>query len=108
MDVAFYGALGQLLFVCKVQLAHGRFEIVPPQGQIMCHIPKFPLNPGRYNFKLWCQANRVAADVIFDAGTLMVEAGDFYGTGNLPRKNPEGIVMVDHRWELVETADSHE
>jgi lipopolysaccharide transport system ATP-binding protein len=101
IDVAFYGMLGQLLFYCKAQLGHGKFEVIPPKGQISCHIPNFPLNPGRYNFKLWCESNRIVADKIEDAGALLVEAGDFYGTGNLPTKNPEGIVMVEHRWDII-------
>ncbi|NLG98781.1 MAG: ABC transporter ATP-binding protein [Chloroflexi bacterium] len=102
MDLAFYGALGQLLFLCKVQLARGNFEVLPPQGVVACRIPRFPLTPGRYRYKLWCQVNRVTADRIEDAGVLPVEAGDFYGSGYLPNKNPEGIVMVDHEWELVD------
>lgn len=105
IDLAFYGALGQLLFFCKVQLARGNFEILPPQGVIACRIPKFPLPPGRYPFKLWCQVNRVMADRIEEAGVLPVEAGDFYGSGLLPTKNPEGIVMVEHSWELVDPDD---
>lgn len=102
MDLAFYGALGQLLFVCKVQLARGNFEILPPRGAVACRIPKLPLPPGRYRYKLWCQVNRTTADRIEDAGVLTVEAGDFYGSGFLPTKNPEGIVMVEHDWSLVE------
>ena len=105
VDIAFYGSLGQLLFFCKVDLAQGKFEEIPASGQIACHIPRFPLNPGRYSFKLWCQSNLVAADRIEDAGTLLVEAGDFYGTGKLPNKNPEGIVMVDHHWDIVNGGD---
>ncbi len=101
MDVAFYGALGQLLFYCKVQLGRGRFEVIPPAGQIACHIPNFPLSPGRYRFKLWCQSSRSTADLIENAGMLQVEAGDFFGTGNLPTKNAEGVVMVPHHWNLV-------
>jgi lipopolysaccharide transport system ATP-binding protein len=100
MDIAFYGSFGQLLFFCKAQLARGKFEVIPPEGTITCHIPKFPLSPGRYSFKLWCQANRETADKIENAGVLLVEAGDFYGTGNLPSKNQEGIVMVEHSWDL--------
>jgi homopolymeric O-antigen transport system ATP-binding protein len=102
IDIAFYGTLGQLLFFCKAELGTGKFETIPPEGRIACHIPDFPLNPGCYRFKLWCQANHVVADKIEDAGTLLVEGGDFYGTGHLPRKNPEGIVMVKHTWAIVE------
>ncbi len=102
MDVAFYGPLGQLLFFCKAQLAHGNFEILPPSGTVAVHIPKFPLSPGRYRYKLWCQTNRVTADRLEDAGILSVEAGDFYGTGYLPTKNPDGVVMVEHSWKLAE------
>lgn len=102
IDLAFYGPMGQLLFYCKAQLARGNFELLPPRGRIACHIPKFPLPPGRYRYKLWSQVNRVTADKVEDAGVLPVEPGDFYGSGFLPTKNPEGIVMVDHRWELVD------
>ncbi|HZW03422.1 MAG TPA: ABC transporter ATP-binding protein [Anaerolineaceae bacterium] len=102
MDLAFYGALGQLLFFCKAQLARGNFESLPPAGVVACRIPKFPLPPGRYPYKLWCQVNRVTADKVEDAGVLAVEAGDFFGSGFLPTKNPEGIVMVEHDWELVD------
>lgn len=101
VDVAFYGAYGQLLFFCKTHLGRGKFEEIPPQGVIVCQIPKFPLPPGRFRYKLWCQANREVADKIEDAGILPVVAGDFYGSGNLPAKNPEGIVMVEHSWSLL-------
>ncbi len=102
MDVAFYGPLGQLLFFCKAQLAHGNFDVLPPRGAVCVHIPKFPLSPGHYHYKLWCQSNRVTSDRLEEAGTLAVEAGDFYGTGYLPTKNPDGIVMVEHSWKLGE------
>lgn len=105
MDLAFYGAMGQLLFFCKAQLTRGNFESLPPQGVIACLIPKFPLPPGRYRYKLWAQVNRITADKIEDAGVLPVEPGDFFGSGFLPTKNPEGIVMVDHRWDLVDDRD---
>ena len=102
MDVAFYGSFGQLLFFCKVELGRGLFETLPPQGTVSCYIPRFPLNPGRYRFKLWCGVNGSVADRLEDAGELLVEAGDFFGTGNLPRKNADGIVMVEHNWDVCQ------
>ncbi len=102
MDIAFYNPLGQLLFFCKARMACGSFDVLPPWGRISCHIPKFPLSPGRYRFKLWCSVGGHTADRIEDAGVLQVESGDFYGTGNLPTRNPEGIVLVEHSWQVVE------
>jgi lipopolysaccharide transport system ATP-binding protein len=105
VDVAFYGVMGQLLFVCKAQWSRGRFATLPGQGRIHCHISRFPLSPAIYRVKLWSDVNRLLADRLEDAGTLVVEAGDFFGTGRLPEKNPEGIVLVEHTWHVVQQHD---
>ena len=104
VDIGFFGPIGQLLFYCKAKLAHGNFDTLPPGAQIACHIPSFPLSPGRYRIKLWSESNRVTADRIDDAATLTVKRGDFYGSGHLPIRNPKGAVMVKHSWDLLSSS----
>jgi len=99
--IAFYGSFGELLFAPHVRLTHGAFEEIPPKGQMICRIPKLPLTPGSYRFSLEMGiAPDNLIDRIEDAGVLLVEPGDFYGTGNLPLQQHTKAVMVDHQWEL--------
>jgi lipopolysaccharide transport system ATP-binding protein len=99
--IAFFGSFGELLFAPHVRLTHGAFEEIPPKGQMVCRIPKLPLTPGNYRFSLEMGiAPDNLIDSIEDAGMLIVEPGDFYGTGNLPLQQHTKAVMVDHQWEL--------
>jgi lipopolysaccharide transport system ATP-binding protein len=108
VDIAFYGPFGQLLLLCKAELTHGGFEVLPGgRRQLRCHIPKFPLSPSSYRVKLWCEVSGVLADRIEDATRLTVESGDFYGSGFLPKGHPDGIVLVDHQWRVSSNGASH-
>ena len=99
--IAFFGSFGELLFAPHVRLTHGAFEQIPSKGQMVCHIPKLPLTPGSYRFGIEMGiAPDYLMDSIDDAGTLFVEPGDFYGTGNLPLRQHQKAVMVDHSWEI--------
>jgi lipopolysaccharide transport system ATP-binding protein len=107
-SIEFHGSFGELLFVCEARLARGNFTELPPRGQVACHIPKLPLNPGQYNMSISfvlgtsnLKTPGVVLDRIDDAGKLLVEAGDFYPTGNLPLEMHRATVMVDHEWHLV-------
>jgi lipopolysaccharide transport system ATP-binding protein len=100
--IAFHGSFGELLFVCHVRLGRGTFDELPPDGQLICHIPKFPLTPGRYRFSIEIGiAPAFLMDSIDDAGSLFVEPGDFYGTGNLPMRQHQSAVMVEHDWHVL-------
>jgi hypothetical protein len=101
LDIAFYGPLGQLMFVCKASLSKGGFSVLPGDDHsILCAIPKLPLSPSQYRVKLWCSCERKVSDRIENATTLTVEPGDFYGTGILPKRSHEGVVMVEHKWSV--------
>ena len=101
IDIGFHGPMGQLLFLCKASLAHGWFETLPAgRHQISCTIPKLPLSPAEYRIKLWAGCASSHSDRIENAASLLVEPGDFYGTGFLPRRSQEGIVMVEHSWAV--------
>ena len=104
--IAFYGSFGELLFVCHVRLARGAFEEIPGRGRMVCHIPKVPLVPGYYRYSLEVGvAPDYLMDSIDDAGSLYVESGDFYGTGQLPMRHHQKAVMVEHTWDIQAAED---
>jgi lipopolysaccharide transport system ATP-binding protein len=77
------------------------FEALPSRGTIVCRVPNLPLQPGRYSFNLFCTVGGEVADWIQNAGTLDVEAGDFFGTGRLPPIE-QGAFLLHHSWALAE------
>ena len=100
-SVEFLGLMGELLFVCEVRLGRGgRFTEVPPKGKLVCHIPNFPLSSGSYGFNLTAKTTNII-DHIKNAGTITVEDGDFYGTGQVPGTKHRSVVMVQHRWDIL-------
>ncbi|WP_187260548.1 ABC transporter ATP-binding protein [Pontibacter beigongshangensis] len=68
-------------------------------GIIECVIPKFPLVEGKYTINISLHLNGRPYHKIKDALSLIVENGDFFGSGKLP--NPkESKILVNHNWNL--------
>jgi len=103
--ISFFGSMGEMLFVCKASLAHGHFDLLPGgRHTISCTIPKLPLSPAEYRVKLWAGSLDSHSDKIENAASLVVEPGDFYGTGVQPHRKRAGIVMIEHSWSFGESA----
>jgi lipopolysaccharide transport system ATP-binding protein len=98
LHVTFYTTLGQFMFNCSSEGSGYPFEALPAAGQVICHIPKLPLAPGRYVFNLFSTVGGEIADWVTQAGSLTVEAGDFFGTGKL-KTHDEGF-LVSHSWTV--------
>lgn len=103
IHITFYTTLGQFMFNCSSEASGHPFEVLPPKGQVVCHVPELPLAPGRYVFNLYSTVGGVMADWVTQAGSLNVVAGDFFGTGQLKTHN-EGF-LVKHKW-TVSSANS--
>jgi lipopolysaccharide transport system ATP-binding protein len=71
--------------------------IRPGQGRVTVVIPKMALIPGRYYLTLYSAAGGVVADWIKNASVFDVEAGDYYGTGQLPAHG-QGLFLLEHRF----------
>jgi lipopolysaccharide transport system ATP-binding protein len=91
------------MFNCSSEASGHPFELLPPKGRVVCHIPQLPLAPGRYVFNLFSTVGGVVADGVTQVGSLNVVAGDFFGTGQLKTHN-EGF-LVKHKW-TVSSANS--
>jgi lipopolysaccharide transport system ATP-binding protein len=96
MHIAVYTTVGHFMFNCASEASGHRFDVLPPKGQLVCHIPELPLAPGRYVFNLYSTVGGVVADWVQQAGVLNVVTGDYYGTGQLKTHN-EGF-LVKHKW----------
>lgn len=73
----------------------------PTRGRVECVIPRLPLNEGRYFYNVLAEsgADYNTEDWVQGAGWLLIEPGDFWGTGRtIEQKFP---VLLDHSWTLV-------
>jgi lipopolysaccharide transport system ATP-binding protein len=96
VHIAFYTALGQFMFNCSSEACGYPFDVLPPEGEVICRIPALPLAPGHYVFNLFSTVRGSIADWVERAGSLKVVAGDFFGTGQL--KTHDHGFLVRHSW----------
>ncbi len=68
--------------------------------QIVLDIPHLSLMPGTYRLSLHCAVDGVVADAIEQAMAIMVEPGDFFGTGRLPVVGSQSAVLLPHAFKV--------
>ncbi|HEU4768361.1 MAG TPA: ABC transporter ATP-binding protein [Pyrinomonadaceae bacterium] len=81
------------------QIAGDVFDSVARDGYFTCKIKKLPLMPGNYTAGLIVRSNETVLDWIQQAVTLVVEPGDFYGTGRMPPASHSGV-LLEQEWSL--------
>jgi lipopolysaccharide transport system ATP-binding protein len=92
---------GRLLMCFYSSAGGGDFERLPRVGQLVCHVPRFPLVPGVYSVDIHSRVNqKVSADNILSAATFEVLTGDFFGNGVSLRDM--GDFLCDHTWGVRE------
>lgn len=92
--------LGQPLFRASSYDTNQEHQAFPAEGRVRCTVPRLPLVPGRYHATIEMRVHGVVTDYLQSAFVLIVEPGDFYGTG---RVNSHSPVLLDHRWQLLES-----
>ena len=93
--------LGQRVLVWSTHLADRDFPELPADAvNIQVRIPRMTLAPGRYGFTLFSSVNQEIADWVKNAGTFDVEAGDFYGSGQMPPQG-QGYLVMEHDFHLA-------
>ncbi len=91
--------MGQRLFMCLSRVSHYGLLDLSGGDEVLCHIPRLPLLPGKYSVSAWCKIDGQLADDISTAFTLDVLESDFYNTGKLS-PNDGGDITIDHSWEV--------
>jgi lipopolysaccharide transport system ATP-binding protein len=77
-------------------------DMSPGRGNVRVVIPKMPLTPGRYRLTIYSTVNGIIADWIKNAAIFDVEAGDYYGTGQLPERGDMGALLLPHHFVVSE------
>ncbi|HKZ78748.1 MAG TPA: ABC transporter ATP-binding protein [Pyrinomonadaceae bacterium] len=89
---------GQRIVLFSSHLASRDFSKLPATvSSLELRIPRMTLAAGRYTFTLFASVNGEIADWIKHAGTLHVEDGDFFGTGQMPPPG-QGCFVMDHEF----------
>ena len=106
VSLAVKDRLGTSVLHHRTNFTHQNFTQVPSKGYFVFRVPKLPLAPGTYTVNLFVGINEKPCDMIEDAATLTVEAGDFFGTGHQgqPSYCP---VLVEGDWQLSTNTDQH-
>jgi len=101
VSVGIENAMGQRVTTWSTSYAGGDFRSVP-SGEFVVdiHLPRLALLPGSYQYYLFTTVNGDVADWLLPAGSFEVEAGDYYGTGQLPGPR-DGIFISDHAITLT-------
>lgn len=100
ISVGIHGAYDEHLFHLATDTAQEDFPELPPAGEVTCNVPQLPLQPGSYPFNVFSRVGLEIADWIQHAGSLEVEAGDFFSSGRLPPPG-QGSFLVAHSWSSL-------
>jgi lipopolysaccharide transport system ATP-binding protein len=93
--------MGQRVALLDTMLVGTGFSCLPTgQASVRVIIRKMALAPGRYRLTMFSIANNAIADWIENAGSFDVEAGDFYGRGQL-MLDEQGKFLLDHQFTVA-------
>ena len=96
---------GQRICVLQTDYVGPNLAELHSTGRIICSIPDLSLAAGVYRFNVFLSSNRQIVDWVDSAGTITVEAGDYYGSGKYPERQ-DGSILIRHTWES--TVDKEE
>ena len=96
---------GSSVSLLSNELAGDSVDCIGKEGFFTCKIKKLPLAPGSYTASLIIRSNEIILDWILQAATIVVEPGDFYGTGRLPPQT-HGAVLLEQEWAACNSHES--
>jgi lipopolysaccharide transport system ATP-binding protein len=93
-------ALGDPLFMTHNRMTGQPFCISSREGSFQVRIPKLPLPAGDYSITYSLMKDDQYLDYMCQAKRLRVEAGDFFGTGEIPPSS-HGKILVHADWSVA-------
>jgi lipopolysaccharide transport system ATP-binding protein len=100
IGISIYNNAGSILSVLYASYMRGAFQSIPTQGTFRCIVNRLPLVPGYYRVSARVYENGVEADCPRDGvGFVLVEEGDYYGTGHAPSHRNASFFM-DGEWRV--------
>ncbi|MBM4043368.1 MAG: ABC transporter ATP-binding protein, partial [Planctomycetes bacterium] len=93
--------LGAPVFLHHNRLVRHNFGPLGARGAFVCRIRRLPLPSSTYrlSYSVMRDRGRTPIDSVAGAYSLVVEAGDYYGSGELPPAS-HGCCLVDASWRL--------
>jgi lipopolysaccharide transport system ATP-binding protein len=88
---------GSFVSLLSSELAGMSIDSICEDGFFSCKIRKLPLAPGSYTASLIIRSSETILDWIQQAVTIVVEPGDFYGTGRMPPASHAGV-LLEQEW----------
>lgn len=104
--ITIYSPMGECMFYCDTSVAHQdrRQTKLPSKGIVTCTLPNLPLAAGTYRLNLLIHQHGMQLDHVVGATKLVVEDGDFFGTGRqMPTNYPR--TLVTQNWTLQDAAE---
>ena len=98
VQLEFYDMYGQLCFIANNGISNHSIPKVSERQEVVCHIPKFPLNTNMYFINASVFVTNQLADEVLNVMSVEVEPGLFYETGKLPQAN-KGF-LVEYEWRV--------
>jgi lipopolysaccharide transport system ATP-binding protein len=92
---------GSFVSLLSSELAGGEIDAIGKDGFFSCKIRKLPLAPGSYTASLIIRSSQVIVDWIQQAATIIIEPGDFFGTGRMPPSS-QGGVLLEQEWGVCD------
>jgi lipopolysaccharide transport system ATP-binding protein len=93
--------LGQRIAHCSNDTTNQAIDFLSKgHHSVIITFEKFPLKGGIYTFSLYSSVNGEIADWIQDAGSFVVETGDYYRTGKLPPEG-QGSIFIDQDFSVL-------
>jgi len=100
VSIGLNNALGQRVTTWSTSYVGGDFPMTPATDFCVgITLPRVALIPGAYTYNLFATVSGDIADWLQPGGSLTVEAGDFYGSGQLP-EGRDGTFMSEHAFTL--------
>jgi lipopolysaccharide transport system ATP-binding protein len=95
--LGFLDGMSQRIMYLDSRFTGSDIAELPPNGELVCEIPRVHLAPGRYRLEMWLQTGAREQDRISDAGMVFVEDGNFFGTGRAVA-NGFQVALMDYGW----------
>jgi lipopolysaccharide transport system ATP-binding protein len=104
-DIAVEDGNGRRMFSLQTAAQLGKLPTLASSGSVICHVPRFPLMPGRYYMTFGYVSRRIQVDLLDRAKQIDVVEGDAFGSGRLPPRS-HGPFLVDAVWDVAKPNES--
>ncbi len=80
------------------KVSGAQLKLVSPHTDIICRLPKLTIFPGRYLLSIKVMSGDKMVFWLPYVVEMVIEDGDFFGTGRLPEKDWGGFFLAEHNW----------